>query len=101
MNVMHQIAWSQLSILLAGVMAAAAVNAETIVGEPDAYLDYIEANGSQYIGQRRDGAEGAVGHCLGRRSCCRWWERRRLWRRLVHVGCTVWKHPFLSLLHEP
>lgn len=49
MKVKHKIAWSQLSILLAGVMAAAAVNAETIVGEPDAYLDYIEANGSQYI----------------------------------------------------
>lgn len=49
MKVKHQIAWSQFNILLAGVMAVAAVNAETIVGEPDAYLDYIEANGSQYI----------------------------------------------------
>lgn len=49
MKVKHKIACSQFNILLAGVMAVAAVNAETIVGEPDAYLDYIEANGSQYI----------------------------------------------------
>ena len=49
MNTKHQVAWGTSTILLAGVMAAAAVNAETVVGEPDAYLDYIEANGSQYI----------------------------------------------------
>ena len=36
MNVKHQIAWSTSAILFAGVMAAAAVNAETVSGGPDA-----------------------------------------------------------------
>ena len=30
-------------------LLAAAVRAETVFGEPDAYLDYVEATGSQYI----------------------------------------------------
>ncbi len=35
--------------LLICLWATAACRAETVVGEPDAYLDYIEANGSQYV----------------------------------------------------
>ena len=36
-------------VLLVCLLATATCRAETVVGEPDAYLDYIEANGTQYI----------------------------------------------------
>ena len=36
------------SLAIFAVIASSA-RAETVVGEPDAFLDYIEANGSQYI----------------------------------------------------
>ena len=44
--------------LLLGVFAMNVCSAETVSGEPDAYLDYIVANGSQYIDTGVDAKTG-------------------------------------------
>ena len=49
MNAKISCAKNASAILLSVILSAATGRAETITGEPDAYLDYIEANGTQYI----------------------------------------------------
>ena len=46
---MKEIVGIKIVLLALGVLMSGICRAETIIGEPDAYLDYIEANGSQYI----------------------------------------------------
>ena len=48
-------------LLCAFGLLALCVRGETVTAEPDAFLDYIEANGSQYINTGVNAETGAQG----------------------------------------